>query len=90
MKKRKKQKKTFKKRSKQRSFKKRKKIKMVIEKRLFSNTEDLLPVISFGSKSSKEDKEKHNDFIKRMKERGYTKKQVELAVSWWVRHRKRQ
>ena len=66
------------------------KIKMVIEKRLFSNTEDLLPVISFGSKSSKEDKEKHNDFIKRMKERGYTKKQVELAVSWWVRHRKRQ
>jgi serine protein kinase len=65
------------------------KIKTVIEKRLFSNTEDLLPVISFGSKSSKEDKQDHKDFINRMEERGYTKKQIELAVSWWVRHRKR-
>ena len=66
------------------------KIKTVIEKRLFSNTEDLLPVISFGSKSSKEDKQDHKDFINRMEERGYTKKQIELAVSWWTRHRKRQ
>ena len=55
-----------------------------------SNTEDLLPVISFGSKSSKEDKQKHNDFIKRMSERGYSQKQVELVVQWWMRHNKRQ
>ena len=40
------------------------KIKNVIEKRLFSNTEDLLPVISFGSKQNKEDKQKHNDHLK--------------------------
>ena len=66
------------------------KIKNVIEKRLFSNTEDLLPVISFGSKQNKEDKQKHNDFVSRMEERGYTKKQVELVVQWWQRHRKRQ
>ncbi len=67
-----------------------KKIKTVIEKRLFSNTEDLLPVISFSAKSSKEDKKKHQDFVKRLEERGYTKKQVELVVQWWSRHRKRQ
>ncbi len=67
-----------------------KKIKSVIEKRLFSNTEELLPVISFGTKSSKEDNKKHQDFVKRMKERGYTKKQVELVISWWLRHRSRQ
>jgi serine protein kinase len=67
-----------------------KKIKSVIEKRLFSNTEELLPVISFGTKSSKEDSKKHQDFVKRMKERGYTKKQVELVISWWLRHRSRQ
>jgi len=66
------------------------KIKTVIEKRLFSNTEDLLPVISFGAKSSKGDVKKHNNFIKRMEDRGYTKKQIELVVSWWMRHRKRQ
>lgn len=66
------------------------KIKTVIEKRLFSNTEDLLPVISFSAKSSKEDAKKHGDFINRMEERGYTKKQIELVVSWWMRHRKRQ
>jgi serine protein kinase len=65
------------------------KIKEVIEKRLFSNTEDLLPVISFNAKSSKEDTKKHTEFIGRMKERGYTKRQIELVVSWWIRHRKR-
>jgi serine protein kinase len=67
-----------------------KKIKTVIEKRLFSNTEDLLPVISFSTKSSKEDKKKHQDFVKRLEERGYTRKQVELVVQWWARHRSRQ
>ena len=66
------------------------KIKEVIEKRLFSNTEDLLPVISFNTKSSKENIRKHNDFITRMEDKGYTKRQIELVVSWWTRHRKRQ
>ena len=31
------------------------KLRVVIEKKMFSNTEDLLPVISFNTKSSKED-----------------------------------
>jgi len=66
------------------------KIKNVIEKRLFSSTEDLLPVISFGSKSNKDDEQKHQDFVNRMMDRGYTSKQVELIVQWWMRHRQRQ
>src|SRR3546814_5405682 len=45
-------------------------------KKMFSNTEDLLPVISFNAKASKEDQKKHNDFVVRMVERGYTEKQA--------------
>ena len=56
---------------------------MVIEKKMFSNTEDLLPVISFNAKASKEDQQKHNDFVKRMVERGYTEKQVRLLSEWY-------
>ncbi|WP_257253362.1 PrkA family serine protein kinase, partial [Endozoicomonas sp. SESOKO3] len=48
------------------------KMRTVIEKKMFSNTEDLLPVISFNAKSSNEDQRKHNEFVKRMVERGYT------------------
>ena len=44
---------------------------------MFLNTEDLLPVIS-NAKASKEDQKKHNDFVVRMVERGYTEKQVRL------------
>ena len=64
------------------------KIKSVIEKKVFTNTEELLPVISFGAKASKEDERKHKDFVKRMQDRGYTNKQIKLVVDWYVRHRK--
>jgi serine protein kinase len=64
------------------------KIKNVIEKKIFSKTEDLIPVISFSAKSSKEDEKKHSDFVNRMKERGYTKKQVKLLTDWYLRIRK--
>jgi serine protein kinase len=57
------------------------KLRVVIEKKMFSNTEDLLPVISFNAKASKEDQQKHNDFVTRMVERGYTDKQVRLLSS---------
>jgi serine protein kinase len=57
---------------------------------LFSNTEDLLPVISFNAKASKEDQQKHNDFVTRMVERGYTDKQVRLLSEWYLRVRKSQ
>lgn len=64
------------------------KVKNVIEKRIFSKTEDLIPVISFSTKTSKEDEKKHSDFVNRMKDRGYTKKQVKLLTDWYLRVRK--
>ncbi len=64
------------------------KLRTVIEKKMFSQTEDLLPVISFGSKASKEDELKHEEFVERMKKKGYTEKQIRLLVDWYARVRK--
>ena len=64
------------------------KLRSVIEKKMFSNTEELLPVISFNAKSSTEDSQKHDDFVNRMMEKGYTKKQVRLLCEWYLRVRK--
>lgn len=64
------------------------KLRSVIEKKMFSNTEDLLPVISFNAKGSQEDKRKHEEFIARMVEKGYTPKQVRLLCDWYLRVRK--
>ncbi|MCL6268371.1 PrkA family serine protein kinase [Sansalvadorimonas sp. 2012CJ34-2] len=66
------------------------KMRSVIEKKMFSNTEDLLPVISFNTKSSKEEKKKHHDFVERMMKHGYTEKQVRLLCEWYIRVRKSQ
>lgn len=66
------------------------KLRTVIEKKMFSNTEDLLPVISFNPKASTGDFKKHEDFVKRMVERGYTEKQVRLLSEWYLRVRKSQ
>lgn len=66
------------------------KLRTVIEKKMFSNTEDLLPVISFNTKSGTDDKKKHEDFVARMVERGYTEKQVRLLSEWYLRVRKSQ
>ena len=64
------------------------KLRTVIEKKMFSNTEDLLPVISFNTKATGEDQKKHEDFVKRMMEKGYTRKQVRLLSEWYLRVRK--
>ena len=64
------------------------KLRTVIEKKMFSNTEDLLPVISFNAKTSNDDQRKHDDFVNRMMEKGYTKKQVRLLSEWYLRGRK--
>ena len=64
------------------------KIKNVIEKRIFSKTEDLIPVISFSSKASKDEEKKHSEFVNRMKKRGYTNKQIKLLTDWYLRVRK--
>lgn len=63
------------------------KLRTVIEKKMFSNTEELLPVISFNAKTS-EDQKKHEEFISRMVAKGYTQKQVRLLCEWYLRVRK--
>lgn len=64
------------------------KIKEVIEARMFSNIEDLLPVISFTGKGSQDEEKKHKEFVQRMVDRGYTEKQVRLVVEWYLRMKK--
>ncbi|MFQ5563363.1 MAG: PrkA family serine protein kinase [Parvularculaceae bacterium] len=61
------------------------KLRSVIEKRMFSQVEDLLPVISFDSKKDSETEKKHENFVSRMVERGYTSRQVRRLVEWYMR-----
>lgn len=61
------------------------KIRNVIEKRMFSQVEDLLPVISFESKKDSDTQSKHNEFVKRMLARHYTARQVRRLVEWYMR-----
>jgi serine protein kinase len=64
------------------------KLRSVIEKKMFSNTEELLPVISFNAKGSADEQKKHEDFVNRMTAKGYTEKQVRLLAEWYLRVRK--
>ncbi len=64
------------------------KIREVIEQRMFANVEELLPVISFGAKKDSETEGKHQAFVERMVERGYTERQVRRLVEWYMRVRK--
>ena len=64
------------------------KLRAVIEKKMFSSTEDLLPVISFNAKASVEEQKKHGQFVDRMVAKGYTAKQVRLLSDWYLRVRK--
>lgn len=66
------------------------KLRRVIEMKMFSSTEDLLPVISYGAKSSTDEQRKHDNFVERMMKRGYTEKQVRLLAEWYLRVRKSQ
>jgi serine protein kinase len=61
------------------------KIREVIEKRMFSQVEDLLPIISFGAKQDTKTEKQHADFLERMKSRGYTERQVRRLVEWYMR-----
>ena len=64
------------------------KLRTVIEKKMFSNTEELLPVISFNAKANADDSNKHQEFVERMVAKGYTAKQVRLLCEWYLRVRK--
>ncbi|MGC2855444.1 PrkA family serine protein kinase [Novispirillum sp. DQ9] len=61
------------------------KIREVIERRMFSQAEELLPVISFGSKKDSDTEKKHAEFVDRMIDRGYTERQVRRLVEWYMR-----
>ncbi len=61
------------------------KIRDVIERRMFSQVEELLPVISFGSKKDTQTEQKHAEFVNRMVARRYTERQVRRLVEWYMR-----
>ncbi len=61
------------------------KLREVIEKKMFSSVESILPVISFSPKSSTEDQNKHEDFVNRMERKGYTRAQTRRLVDWYMR-----
>ncbi len=61
------------------------KLREVIEKRMFGQVEDPLPVISFGSKQDSVTEKRHTEFVQRMVERGYTERQVRRLVDWYMR-----
>jgi serine protein kinase len=54
---------------------------------MFSQIEELLPVITFESKQDEESADKHRAFLNRMMERGYTERQVRRLVEWYMRMR---
>lgn len=59
------------------------KFKEVLEKKLFTKTSDLLPQISFSKHATDEDKKKQQNYVSRMKERGYTERQVQLVTKFF-------
>ncbi|MEJ2120109.1 MAG: PrkA family serine protein kinase [Alphaproteobacteria bacterium] len=61
------------------------KLREVIEKRMFGQVEELLPVISFGTKKDTKTDKQHTEFVQRMTERGYTERQVRRLVEWYMR-----
>ena len=64
------------------------KLREVIEKKMFASTDELLPVISFGSKKDSDIESKHKNFVERMKDRGYTYRQTRRLVEWYTRVQK--
>ena len=64
------------------------KLKKVIEKKMFASTDALLPIISFSSKASHEDQKKHDEFVVRMQEKGYTARQTRRIVEYFMRVQK--
>jgi len=64
------------------------KLREVIEKRMFAATDDILPVVSFATKSSVDEEKKHIAFVERMMAKGYTARQVRRLVEWWMMARR--
>lgn len=61
------------------------KIKELIEAHVFSNLDDMLPIISSSSHASKEEDKKHTEFVARMVDNGYTEQQVRFLIDWYLK-----
>ena len=64
------------------------KIKIVIEKKMFAATTEIMPIVSFNPKGSKEEQQKHDAFVERMISKGYTERQIRTLVDWWQNNKK--
>jgi serine protein kinase len=64
------------------------KLREIIEKKMFSKTRDLLPIISFSVHKTKEEAKQHREFVERMKTLGYTEKMIQRATEWFGRRQK--
>lgn len=64
------------------------KLRQVIEANMFNTLDEVLPIISFSGQRSKDEKKKHDNFVKRMTDLGYTEKQVRRVVEWYMRSKK--
>jgi serine protein kinase len=64
------------------------KMKTVIEKKMFAATQDIMPIITMGKKGSSEEQKKHDQFVNRMKDMGYTEGQIKTVVAWWANNKK--
>ncbi len=64
------------------------KMREVIESKIFSSLEDMLPIISNTGQHNSEEKRQHSEFVKRMMDNGYTEKQVRTLVDWYIRSSK--
>lgn len=61
------------------------KIKEVLEAKIFSNLDDMLPIVSSNTQASADEKRHHQDFVKRMVSLGYTPRMVTILVDWYIR-----
>ena len=61
------------------------KLRKVIEKKMFGNVSEMLPVISFTTKSDKETEKKHSEFVDRMVKKGYSERQTRRLVDWFLK-----
>lgn len=63
------------------------KLRRVIEAKMFTSVEEMLPVIQFGAKQTGDMEKKHKNYVDNMTKRGYTEHQVRLVTEWWLKHR---
>lgn len=64
------------------------KMREVIEAKIFTNLNDMLPIISSHHQETNDDKQHHHEFVERMCQNGYTARQVNILVDWYVQTKK--